>query len=70
MSHPTNSNVNFCDVCNLSFETKKGLYRHQSYDSKHEELLEKLFGSDDEAPISETASQIDVKPKTEKVIPP
>ena len=38
MSHSTNSNVtsvNFCDVCNLSFETKKGLYRHQSYDSNY-----------------------------------
>ena len=46
MSHSTNSNVtsvNFCDVCNLSFETKKGLYRDQSYDPKHKELLEKTF---------------------------
>ena len=63
MSHSTNSNVTFCDVCDLSFETKKGLYRHQSYDSKQKELLEKMFGSDDEAPI-------DVKPKAERVIPP
>ena len=39
MSHSTNSNVNFCDVCDLSFETKKCLYRHQSYDSKHKECL-------------------------------
>ena len=61
MSHSNNSKVNFCDVCDLSFETKKGLYRHQSYDSKHEELLEKTFGSDDEAPI-------DVKPKAERDI--
>ena len=46
MPHSTNSNVtsvNFCDVCILSFETKKGLYRHQSYDTKHRELLEKMF---------------------------
>ena len=46
MSHSTNSNVtsvNFCDVCNLSFETMKGLYRHQSCDPKHKELLEKMF---------------------------
>ena len=46
MSHSTNSNVtsvNFFDVCNLSFETKKGLYRHQSYGSKHKLLLEKMF---------------------------
>ena len=59
MSHSTNSkvsSVNFCDVCNLSFETKKCLYKHQSYDSKHEELLEKMFDSDDEV-------QINVKPK-------
>ena len=39
---------NFCDVCNLSFETKKGLYRHQSYDLKHKELLEKMFESEEE----------------------
>ena len=53
MSHSTNSNMNFCDVCNLSFETKKGLYRHQSYDSKHKELLVKFFGSDDDGAITE-----------------
>ena len=49
MSHSTNRNVpsvNFCDACDLSFESKKGLYRHQSYDPKHKELLEKIFDSD------------------------
>ena len=34
----------------------------KSYDSKPKELLEKMFGSDDEAPI-------DVKPKAERVMP-
>ena len=63
MSHPTNTNVNFCDVCNLSFETKKDLYTHQSYDSKQKELLEKMFGSYDEALIT-------VMPKAEKILPP
>ena len=63
MCHSTNSNLNFCDVCDLSIVTKKGLYRHQPYDSKHKELLEKMFGSDDEAPIG-------VIPKAERVIPP
>ena len=53
MPHSTNSNMNFCDVCNLSFETKKGLHRHQSYDSKHKELLEKFVGSDDDGAITE-----------------
>ena len=49
MSQSTNTSViNFCDVCNLSFETKKGLYRHQSYDLKHKELLEKMFESEKE----------------------
>ena len=49
MSQSTNTSViNFCDVCNLSFETKKGLYRHQSYDLKHKELLEKMFESEEE----------------------
>ena len=50
MSHSTNSNVssvNFCDVCILSFETKNCLYMHQSYYSKHKELFEKLFDSDE-----------------------
>ena len=47
MSQSTNTSViNFCDVCNLSFESKKSLYRHQSYDLKPKELLQKIFGSD------------------------
>ena len=53
MSHSTNSNVNFCDVCNLSIETKKALYGHQSCDSKNKELLEKMYGSDDDGAITE-----------------
>ena len=49
MSQSTNTSVkNVCAVCNLSFESKKGLYRHQSYDLKHKELLEKMFESDEE----------------------
>ena len=63
MSHSTNSNVNFCDVYDLSFEAKKDLYRHQSYDSKHKELLEQMLGSDDEAPIN-------FKPKAKRFLPP
>ena len=44
MSRSTNNNVpstKFCDLRNLFFETMKGLYDHQSYDTKHKELLEK-----------------------------
>ena len=49
MFQSTNTSViNFCDVCNLSFETKKCLYRHQSYDLKHKELLDKMFESEEE----------------------
>ena len=49
MSQSTNTSViNFCDVCNLCFETKKGLYRHQSYDLKHKELLQKMYKSEEE----------------------
>ena len=49
MSQSTNTSViNFCDVYNLSFESKKVLYRHQSYDLKHKELLEKMFESEEE----------------------
>ena len=59
MSQPTNTSViNFCDVCNLSFESKKGLYRHQSYDLKHKELLEKIFESEEEE-ISERVYNLD-----------
>ena len=59
MSQSTNTNViNFCDVCNLSFETKKGLYRHQSYDLKHKQLLEKMFESEEEE-ISERVYNLD-----------
>ena len=39
MSHSTNSNMNFCDVYNFSFETTKGFYRNESYDSKHKECV-------------------------------
>ena len=49
MSQSTKTNViNFCDVCNLSFESRKGLYRHQSNNLKHKELLEKKFESEEE----------------------
>ena len=49
MSQSTNTSIkDLCDVCNLSFEPKKGLYRHQSYDLKHKELLEKMFESEEE----------------------
>ena len=54
MSQSTNTSViNFCDSCNLSFESKKALYRHQSHDLKHKELLEKIFESEEEEEISE-----------------
>ena len=58
MSHTRNSNVtsvNFCDGFILSFESKKGLYRHQSYDPKHKKLLEKMF----DLPGSFTDSDLD-----------
>ena len=72
MSQSTNTSViNFCDVCNLSFESKKALYRHQSYDLKHKELLEKMFESEEEE-ISESVYNLDeddyiikTKPATE-----
>ena len=59
MSQSSNTSViNFCDVCNLSFESKKALYRHQSYDLKHKELLEKMFESEEEE-ISERVYNLD-----------
>ena len=64
MSHSTNSNVRFCDVCSLSFETKKGLYRHQLYDTKHKELLEKMFDSDLDEAITEAPTKTEASTKT------
>ena len=74
MSHSTNSNVtsvNFCEICNLSFETKKGLHRHQSYDPKHKELLEKMFDlrssftdSDLDEAITEASTKTEAPTKT------
>ena len=67
MSHSTNNNVtslNFRDVCNLSFETKKGLYRHQSYDPKHKELLEKMYDSDLDEAITEASTKAEASTKT------
>ena len=53
MSHSTNNHEDFCYVCNLCFGKKKDLYRHQSYDSIHKELLEKMFVSEDDWAITE-----------------
>ena len=67
MSHSTISNVtsvNLCDVCNLSFEIKKGLYRHQSYVPKHKELLEKKLDSDLDEAITEASTKIEASTKT------
>ena len=57
MSHSTNSNINFCEDCDLSFEIKKGLYKHQSNDSKNKDLLDEMFGSDDDVAITETPAE-------------
>ena len=59
MSHSSNRNVNLGDVCNLSFQTRKGLYRHQSNASKHK-LLEKMFGSDDGAKTESPAKTMEM----------
>ena len=59
MSQSTNTSIiNFCDVCNPSVESKMALYRHQSYDLKHKELLEKMFESEEEE-ISERVYSLD-----------
>ena len=75
MSQSTNTSViNFCDVCNLSFESKKGLYRHQSYDLKHKELLEKMFESEEEKILEKVYNSdeddyiIKTKTKTKDII--
>ena len=81
MSQSNNTSViNFCDVCNLSFETKKGLCRHQSNDLKHKELmeqkfeyeeeetLEKVYNSDEDDYIIKTKPATKPKTKTEDSI--
>ena len=78
MPQSTNTSViNFCDVCNLSFESKKGLYRHQSYDLKHrelmekrlkseeEEILERVYNSDEDNYIIKTRAKAETKTKTD-----
>ena len=67
MSQSTNTSViNFCNVCNLSFESKNGLYRHQSYDlkqlekmfeSEEEEISERVYNSDGEKYIIKTKTK-------------
>ena len=74
LSHSTNSNitsVSFSDVCNLSFETRKGLYRHQSYDPKHKKLSEKMFdlrrsftNADLDEAITEASAKSEASTKT------
>ena len=67
MFHSTNSNVpgaNFCDVCILFFETKNGLYKHQSYDTKQKELLEKIFDSVEDEDLTHTTSKVESSAKT------
>ena len=71
MSQSKNTSViNFCDVCSLSFESKKDLYRHQSYDLKHKELLEKMFESEEEEILEKVynSDEDDYIIKTEDII--
>ena len=58
-SHSTNSNVRFRGGL-----TKKGLYRHQSDDTKHKELLEKMFDSDLDEAITEAPTKTEASTKT------
>ena len=67
MSRSTNSivrSVNFCEVCDLVFETKKELYKHQSYDIKHKELIEKIFEFDNDDDLIYVKSKTESKTKT------
>ena len=84
MFQSTKTNViDFCDVCNLSFESRNGLYRHQSCDLKHKELLEseeemfeseeeeiseRVYNSDEDDYIIKTKPATKTKTKTEEDI--
>ena len=56
---------NFCDICDLEFETKKELYKHQSYDPKHKEILEKTFDSDSDDGLIYVRAEAKTKTETE-----
>ena len=60
MSHSTNSNVNFCDICNLSFNSMKDFLNH-TFSSGHLKRTRDLIMDLDEA---ETASPPQPKPKS------
>ena len=62
MSHSTNSNAIFCDICNLSFNSMKDLIKH-NLSGSHQKSIKNMIMDLDEA---ETASprQPQLKPKS------
>ena len=66
MSTPTNSNVNFFDVCNLSFNSMKDFLEHNLL-SSHQKRTREIIIDLDEA---ETASPPQPQPKPKSSPPP
>ena len=58
MFHSTNSNVNFCDICNLSFNSMKDFLKH-TLSSDHQKRARDMIMDLDEA---ETASLPQTQP--------
>ena len=58
MSHSTNSNLNFCDICNLSFNLMKGFLKHTLL-SGEKRTRDKIMDLDE----AETASPPQPQPK-------
>ena len=66
MSHSTNSNVNFCDICNLSFNSMKDFFKHTLL-SSHQKRTRDMIMNLDEA---ETTSPPQPQPKRKSSPPP
>ena len=66
MSHPMNSNVNFCDICNFSFNSMKDFLKH-ALSSGHQKITRDMIMDLDEA---ETAPPPQPQPKHKSAPPP
>ena len=65
MSHSTNSNVNFCDTCNLSFNSIKVFLKH-TFSSDHQNITRDMIMDLDETETKlETGTKLETRTKLE-----
>ena len=68
MSHPTNSNVNFCGVYNLSFDSMKDFLKHtlsSGHQKRTRDMIMDLDETETEGPLAlvpETRAKPEVEP--------